>query len=326
MIKSQKILLVTSFEHKWDNGWYYKAGFERNGHVVAAFDPKGAARPVEDFLGLLKSFHPDVLIHTKDELPAEVFAQAKKDTRLVMWYPDAYVPEWLERYVSQCDLFFTKHEGLLDIFKAMNPRTFCLTFGFEPSFFDTGEISQADRRKFATDVTFVGSLGSKPFYFPRRVHLKRVLKDGFGLKWWGPRIPLKLSTIPLILGPVGRAYGGSFVAGRDYALAARLSNIFLSLDALPGLRKSMSGRIFTAVGCGAFFLCLRVDGIEEVFTPGREIAVFDSQQEMMDMIRYYLSHDTERQKIAENGRRRVLAEYTYEIRLRQMMEIILDAS
>jgi glycosyltransferase involved in cell wall biosynthesis len=327
MKKSRKILLVTSFNLKWEIGWYCKTGFEKIGHVVAPFDPKGTAHPVEEFFELLNNFRPDILIHTKDGLPAEVLAEAKKYTKLVMWYPDSVVPGYIGRYVSQCDLFFTAHEGLLEVFKGMNPKTFCLACAFEPSYFEIGEITKADREKFETDVTFVGSLGSSPHYLGRREYLKRVISEGFRLKWWGPRLPRKFSTIPLILGPLGRAYGGSltgggFIGGRDFALAARLSKIFLSFDAFPGLRKSMSDRLYTAVGCGAFFLCLRVDGIEEVFTPGREITVFDSEQEMIDMIKYYLSHDTERREIAENGRGRVLAEYTYEIRLKRMMEII----
>ena len=84
----------------------------------------------------------------------------------------------------------------------------------------------------------------------------------------------------------------------------------------------MSERIYMAVGCGAFYMCHHVDGIEEVLEPGKEIVTFHSEDEMIDMIRYYLKHDDLRRKIAMAGQRRVLKEHTYEVRFRQMMEII----
>ncbi|MEF9437970.1 MAG: glycosyltransferase [Candidatus Mariimomonas ferrooxydans] len=137
-------------------------------------------------------------------------------------------------------------------------------------------------------------------------------------------MPKKLSTIPLILGKLGRSYGGEFVWGEEYAKVVKLSKIFLAFDAQPHIRKSMSARMYTAVGCGAFYMCQHVDGIEEVLEPGKEIITFQSEQEMIDMIRYYVKNDELRKKIAEAGSRRVLKEHTYEIRMRQMLRIIED--
>jgi hypothetical protein len=325
-MKPQKILLVTSFSKPWDNGWYYKTGFEKLGHTVAPFDPEGSGRPGEDFFALMRDFRPDLLIQTKNELPLEIFQEAGRLVRLVMWYPDPVIPEWLPPYVKACSLFLTMSEGLVGEFKKYNPNTHWLSQAFEPSHFDVGEIGAQEMEKYAAEVTFVGNLGSKPQYLPRRAYLRRVAREGFKLKWWGPRIPGKISTIPLILGRLGRAYGGEFVWGRSFALAARAAKIFLAFDSIPGVRKSMSARMYTAIGCGAFYLCANVEGIEEVFQPGKEIAVFNSEQEMVDMIKYYLKHDSERAEIAEAGRRRLLKEHTYEHRLTRMMEIIAGDS
>ncbi|MCK5512803.1 MAG: glycosyltransferase family 1 protein, partial [Thermodesulfovibrionia bacterium] len=49
-----------------------------------------------------------------------------------------------------------------------------------------------------------------------------------------------------------------------------------------------------------------------------------SEQEMIDLIRYYMKNDTLREKIADAGRIRVLKEHTYEIRTKQMLRIIED--
>jgi spore maturation protein CgeB len=83
--------------------------------------------------------------------------------------------------------------------------------------------------------------------------------------------------------------------------------------------------MYTAVGCGAFYLCQHVEGIEEVLVPGKEIVTFRSEQEMIDMITYYLKNDKERKRIAETGRDRILKDHTYEIRTREMLRIIEKA-
>lgn len=319
-----RIILVTDLSKPWKNGWYFKTGFEKNGHKVSLFDPASISNPVNKIFEITKEVKPDLIFHTKDELPAEIFQELRKFAKVIQWYPDTVVPEWLPSYVKSSDIFFTMSEGLIEEFKKYNPRVFWLTQAFEPSFFEIFSITEADRRLFSADVAFVGNLGSKPYYLQRRDYLKNIINEGFQLKWWGPKIPKKLSTIPLILGKLGRSYGGKFVRGEEYAKVAKLSKIFLALDAQPHIRKSMSARMYTAVGCGAFYICQHIDGIEEVLEPGKEIVTFRSGQEMIDMIRYYVKNAELRKKIAEAGSRRVLKEHTYEIRMGQMLRIIED--
>jgi hypothetical protein len=309
----------------WNNGWYYKAGFESNGHRVLCFDPssmKDASKKVFEFT---KSSKPDFILHTKDELPAEIFQELRSLTRVIQWYPDLTIHPWLPPYVRAADLFITMAEGLVEEFQKDNTNVFWLTQAFEPSFFRIREITSEDRKTFSSEVTFAGTLGSKPYYLHRRRHLTRVMDEGFQLKWWGPRMPRKFSTLPLLFGGLGKAYGGKFIWGEEYAKAAQLSKVFLAFDAMPNIRKSMSARMYTAVGCGAFYLCQHVEGIEEVLLPGKEIVTFQSEQEMIDMIRYYLKNDKERKRIAETGRGRILKDHTYEIRTREMLRIIEKA-
>lgn len=322
-MKTYRILLITAFSKPWNNGWYYKSGFEKNGHEVIPFDPGAADNSGSRIIERVRENRPDFILHTKDELQAETFQELRQFARVIMWYPDPVIPEWLPQYVKASDIFFTMSEGLVEEFRKLNRNVFWLSQAFEPSFFEAKKISSDDKRRFSADVTFVGNLGSKKQYLSRRTALEKVINAGFKFKWWGPKIPRKLSTIPLIFGKIGRAYGGKFVWGKDYAKVARLSKIFLAFDSMPDIRKSMSARMYTAVGCGAFYMCQHVAGIEDVLTPGREIVTFRSDDEMIDMIRYYLSRDEERRRISEAGKLRVLKDHTYEVRSRQMIEIIL---
>jgi len=318
------ILLITEFSKPWNNGWYYKSGFEKNGHTVIPLDPEEYKNSTDKIFEKAKEIRPDFILHTKDELPADVFHELKQLTKVIMWYPDPVIPEWLIPYVKACDVFLTMSEGLIPEFRKFNPNVSWLTQAFEPSGFEIKGISGEDEKYYAAEVTFVGNLGSKGQYLARRDALEKVIDAGFKLKWWGPMIPRKIATIPLHLGKLGRAYGGRFVWGEEYAKIARLSKIFLAFDSMPHVRRSMSARMYTAVGCGAFYLCRHVDGIEEVLEPGKEIVTFHSDEEMLDLIQYYLSHDDPRMKIAKAGQERVFRDHTYEVRTRQMLGIIKD--
>jgi spore maturation protein CgeB len=325
-MKEYKILLLTEFGKPWNNGWYYKAGFEKNGHRIISFDSSSVEGLPERVLEAVKDNRPDFLIHTKNELPAEFFQGLRRFTKVVQWYPDPVIPDWLPAYVKASDVFFTMAEGLIEDFKKLGAeRVFWLTQAFEPSFFGINETAGEDTKVFSTDVAFVGNLGSKPQYLPRRKYLERVIREGFGFKWWGPKIPRKLSTISLLAGRLGRSYGG-FVWGEEYAKVVKFSKIFLAFDAMPHIRKSMSARMYTAVGCGAFYMCQHVDGIEDVLEPGREIVTFRSEGEMVDMIKYYLKSDQERKRIAEAGKACVLRNHTYEVRTRQLIRIVEEAA
>jgi spore maturation protein CgeB len=319
-----KILLISELEKPYNNGWFYKSGFEKNGHNVIPVDPASIEKPFDKITGIIKEQRPDFILHSKDELPAGVFDEFRRFTKVIQWYPDPVIPEWLPAYVKASDVFLTMSEGLVGEFQQYNSNVFWLTQAFEPSFFEIKEITEEDEKIFSAEVTFVGNLGSKSQYLMRRETLERVIQDGFKLKWWGPRLPRKFSTIPLIIGKLGNSYGGKFVWGEEYAKAARLSKVFLAFDSQPHIRKSMSARMYTAVGCGAFYMCQHIDGIEDILEPDKEIVTFKSEQEMIDMIRYYIKNNELRIKIAEAGRKRVLKDHTYEVRMRQMIELIRD--
>lgn len=312
------IFLITDFSKPYKNGWFYKSGFEKNGYKVLPINK------IDTFqlFSLVKELNPHFVFHTKAEMPVKVFDDLKKRTKVVMWYPDPVIPEWLIPYVKASDIFFTMSEGLVDEFKKINPNSFWLSQAFEPSFFEIKEITPEDIKTYSSDVTFVGNLGSKEQYLSRRDSLKKVANLDIRFKWWGPKIPRKITTIPLLVGKLGRSYGGKFVWGEEYAKVCKLSKIFLAFDSMPHIRKSMSARMYTAVGCGAFYMCRYVEGIEDVLVPDKEIVTFQDDDEMIDKIKFYLKRDDLREKIALAGQERVLKDHTYEIRIKELIKIV----
>lgn len=58
---------------------------------------------------------------------------------------------------------------------------------------------------------------------------------------------------------------------------------------------------------------------------GKELVLFESEQDLIEKIAYYLSHEEEQRMIAQNGYEKVKTEYTYQRQLAQMFKMYQDA-
>jgi len=76
-----RILLVSEFQKPSNNGWFYKKGFEKNGYDVIYFDPAIVDDPENKIFEIIKEYSPDLIIHTKNELPAETFQELRQFTK-----------------------------------------------------------------------------------------------------------------------------------------------------------------------------------------------------------------------------------------------------
>jgi len=62
--------------------------------------------------------------------------------------------------------------------------------------------------------------------------------------------------------------------------------------------------------------------LKEFFKVGEEIESYNSQDELIDKIEYYLKNDTAREKIAKAGYRRVIRDYTIGKQLKDAAALI----
>lgn len=78
----------------------------------------------------------------------------------------------------------------------------------------------------------------------------------------------------------------------------------------PG-RTQMKLRDFEVPAAGGFYLVEETDELSRHFEPGVEVATWRTASELIEQIRHYLSHETERRAIAEAGRQRTLRDHTW---------------
>ena len=89
---------------------------------------------------------------------------------------------------------------------------------------------------------------------------------------------------------------------------------------LRSIRSGMPLRAWDILGAGGFLLSNYQEDFFDYFVPGEDFDFFDGTEDLMSKIEYYLSHEKERNDIAENGFRKVVKSHTYLHRVETMLE------
>lgn len=91
------------------------------------------------------------------------------------------------------------------------------------------------------------------------------------------------------------------------------------------LRSIESGiplRVLDVLAAGGFLITNYQPEIAEYFVDGQEVVMFESKEDMLNKIAYYLEHEEERKQIAYNGWKKVQEDFSYEVQVGKMMEVL----
>jgi hypothetical protein len=77
----------------------------------------------------------------------------------------------------------------------------------------------------------------------------------------------------------------------------------------------LKGRVFEIGGCKSFVLVEDSPRFLNFFKKEKEIVMFKDKEDLLEKIKYYLKHEKEREKIAENAYKRILREYNLDTEL-----------
>lgn len=200
------------------------------------------------------------------------------------------------------DIFFTTKTFNVPELKAMGAqRVAFIGNGFDPMTHRPMPVSARAREALGGPVGFIGAWEKD-----RADQMTSLARQGIpvrmwgwaGRSGWGSDIPnLRVENRPLW--------------GDTYAEAICHFDINLCF-----LRKQNRDRQTTRSieipACGAFMLAERTDEHQALFVEGKEAEFFGSSEELIDKVRYYLSHEDARKQIAAAGRERCLRSgYSY---------------
>jgi len=160
------------------------------------------------------------------------------------------------------------------------------------------------------DVCFIGNLDATRY----REHRKRVA------------FLEELQSRLTALGINCHFVDSTAIAPAEQVALIQQSRINLNYGAAcdSGSEKSwgLPERCYGIPACGGFLLSDSREHAKDDFAPGTEWASFDDMDDCVNKVRYYLSHFELTREIAEAAHQRVLRDHTYEIRARQILEVV----
>ena len=99
------------------------------------------------------------------------------------------------------------------------------------------------------------------------------------------------------------------------------SRINLNITMRP-IETGLSLRVWDVLGCGGFLLTNYQAELPSYFEIGKDLDAYESQEELMEKVQYYLSHEEERVEIAIHGYEKTARLHSYENRLAEMLRIL----
>lgn len=104
----------------------------------------------------------------------------------------------------------------------------------------------------------------------------------------------------------------------DAAKKFSLSKIVFNIS----IKDDINMRVFEALSTGSFLLTNWIPTLGELFEDGKHLVTYKTLDEMIEKARYYLEHDDERERIAQEGYNEFINKHTYNHRIKHILKII----
>ncbi len=159
---------------------------------------------------------------------------------------------------------------------------------------------------------FIQMLQKKITVVERPDILNMIADEGIYLNHFAPKQDERLKKVK---------FRGYLNYDTEMPKVFRQSKINLNIT----LRTILSGiplRCMDVMGAGGFLISNYQPELTEFFVDGEEMVMYSSRIDLLDKIKYYLAHDEERIAIAENAKRRIENEYSYDIVLDKIFRIV----
>lgn len=307
------MLYIGNYQFPWCTEVHIARDLEALGHTVVRFqEPPGGGD-----LSTLEAIEQaaagaDVVLWTRTwGLPPETTAMWRRiearGVATASYHLDLYVG--LERQAKvACDPFWTTGTVFTPDGDPESARWFHREkinhVWMPPAVVSDECVPGIDRPELQHDVVFVGSKHYHPEW-RHRPALLRWLKETYGDGF--------------------RRYGGDarIMRGQDLNdLYASAKVVVGDSLCLPGHTNYWSDRICETLGRGGFLIHPRVPGIEEQFTDGEHVVLYDfwDFDGLRELIDDYLQLPDERERIAKAGQAHVAANHTYQHRLASALQ------
>lgn len=307
-------------------------GFEELGYPVlaCACQERNLGNDIleRELNSLIDSFKPDVVFSYgwwAGRVDIEYFCEIIKQKGIfhVYWaFDDPQCYETISLPVGKkADLLFTSVEESIKDYKNNNVNAHLLVHGCYPP----DHKGVAPNLDFKHDLVLLAhnyNIKTNPEYFSYRFNgINNIIRPMvelnydlmvWGLWWDGPD---RIYNLP------AKNYGLALPYGLEAAIYSSCK-IALGLQSVGDSISHFSVRTFEILACGAFHLSQYSPALEHFFTKGVHMEWSQSPEETIDLVNFYLQHDSLREKIGLQGQQEVLQKHTLKHRAQFAMKII----
>ncbi len=192
-------------------------------------------------------------------------------------------------------------------------------YGFDPFYMqwacNPGMFYSVPSNKEGLDVTFIGAA-----YGQRTEYVRFLISNGINIRVFGRG----WNRYPDI-----RPYCGEYLSHKEMLEVISRSKINLNFlwTSAEKERCTIKGRTLELSACRAFQLSNHTDEFMNYgFSHGDNIAVFNDRNDLLEKIRYYLAHDSERDAIANRAYDHVLQGHTWKQRFQDVFDHVESRS
>jgi spore maturation protein CgeB len=273
----------------------------------------GLVRTVPDFakailLAQVEEMRPDIIINQSlSAIGAETMRLLRANGRTLVIQQGVALPEGVD--LSPYDFGVSMLPWVVERFQQQGLHGEQVHLAFEPGLLD--RLGPAPSKEFA--VSFVGNIASG---HGTRIRLLEEIARRFPIALWLPNLKGLSANSPL------RKYHKGQVWGREMYDILRRSRIVWNSHIDDARNVAGNLRLFEATGVGSFLMTDSKSNLATLFQPGEEVAAYESADDCLRKIEYFLARDDERERVAHQGQARTLGHHTYRHRVEQILGLV----
>lgn len=311
-----------------------KKAFELQGHMVDIFPTDESLSPLENALIKNNKNRTSKFYQSFSKRLSKHISATKPEILLIYGSNWAILPDSLETIKLSTDTMIILWEGNFQLFQDFQIKSlylydyifvmdtylvpllkgpgklrnvFYLAQGCDPDIHRPYKLSNQDYLKYGADITYIG------WGYPNRIQLFEGLIN-YNIRLWGLGWEQSHKLINF--------FSKETVYGVRKSKIYNASKISLNLQGPHIQINGISNRPFEILACGGFCISEEKPDLLLHLKPGEEIITYKDIPDLRNKIEYFIQHEDERKEIATMGRKKVLANRTYNHVVNELLSII----
>ncbi|WP_341278313.1 glycosyltransferase [Paenibacillus sp. FSL H8-0537] len=215
------------------------------------------------------------------------------------------------------DFVFTICRSMIKEYKKIGIKAAHMDFGYHRKVHREGKIVKHLRSNIgvvANGYSRILKIYPQHFRLKSLDHLIRPLvKDGTRVDFWGRQWD---EMTPILGARIPRSWIHGYL---PYSDAHKVYNSAKILIGPQNQLSQVTQRTYEILGSGGFLITSDTPEIRRLFKPGRDLVVSRSAQQTRKLVRYFMKHPKDRERIRKRGRRTVL-KHNYKRRAQYMIQ------